>query len=71
MSSVSVFAPGRPVLVSQLPLPDRLVVWAVRAWVIGLKRRIDSAEPIRAAFDRYGIREAACLIDALKNLNYG
>ena len=66
--SLSVSAPGRPVLVSQLPLPDRLVVWAVRAWVIGLKRRIDAAAPIQAAFGKHGIPEAACLIDALMSV---
>ena len=65
---LSVCASGRPVLVSQLPLPDRLVVWAIRAWVIGLKRRIDSAEPIRTAFGKYGIPEAACLVDALMSV---
>jgi hypothetical protein len=66
--SVSVFAPGRPVLVSRLPLPDRLIVWAIRAWVIGLKRRIDAAEPIQAAFSKHGIPEAACLIEALMSV---
>lgn len=58
----------RPVLVSQLPLPDRLLIWAMRAWVVGLKRRIDAAEPIREAFTRYGIPEAACLIDGLMSV---
>jgi hypothetical protein len=66
--SVSLSAPGRPVLVSRLPLPDRLVVWAVRAWVIGLKRRIDAAEPIQAAFGKYGIPEASYLIDTLMSV---
>jgi hypothetical protein len=66
--SASVFTPGRPSLVSQLPLPDRLLIWAVRAWVIGLKRRIDSAEPIRAAFGKYGIPEAVYLIEALMSV---
>ena len=66
--SVSVLPPGRPVLVSQLPLPDRLVLWAIRAWVIGFKRRIDSAEPIRAAFGKYGVPEASCLIEGLMSV---
>jgi hypothetical protein len=66
--SESMSAPGRVVLVSQLPLPDRLVVWAIRAWVIGLKRRIDAVEPIREAFGRYGIPEAAYLIDGLMSV---
>lgn len=66
--SVSVCAPGRPVLMSRLPLSDRLVVWAIRAWVIGLRRRIDAGEPIRAAFGKYGIPEAAYLIDGLMSV---
>jgi hypothetical protein len=66
--SVSVSAPGRPVLVSTLTLPDRLVLWAIRAWVVGIRRRIDAGEPIRAAFDKYGIPEAGCLIDGLMSV---
>jgi hypothetical protein len=66
--TMPIFAPGRPVLLSQLPLPDRLVLWAIRAWVIGLKRRIDVADPIREAFGRYGAPEACCLIDALMSV---
>ena len=66
--SASVSASGRPVLVSDLKLPDRLVLWAIRAWVVGIKRRIDAGEPIRAAFDKYGIPEAAYLIDGLMSV---
>ena len=66
--SLPVSALNRPVLVSRMPLPDRLVVWAIRAWVIGLKRHIDAAEPIRAAFGKYGIPQAACLIEGLMSV---
>ena len=65
---LSLSTPGRPVPVSLLPLPDRLVVWAIRAWVIGLKRRIDAAEPIQAAFGKYGIPQAACLFEGLMSV---
>ncbi|MGD9615532.1 MAG: hypothetical protein AB7H90_09025 [Alphaproteobacteria bacterium] len=66
--SVCLSAPRGPVLVSTLPLPDRLVIWAIRAWVIGPKRRLDTAEPMRAAFGKYGIPEAAYLIDGLMSV---
>jgi hypothetical protein len=66
--SVAGSASGRPVLVAQLPAPDRLVLWAIRAWVIGLKQRIDVAETIREAFGRHGVPEAAYLIEALMSV---
>jgi hypothetical protein len=58
----------RTVLIAHLSVADRLVLWAMRAWVIGLKRRIDTGEPIRTAFGRYGIPEAAGLIDGLMSV---
>ena len=66
--TVSVSAPGRKILVSELKLPDRLVLWAIRAWVVGIKRCSDSDEPIQAAFGKYGIPEAAYLIDGLMSV---
>lgn len=57
--------PDRPILVSQLPLPGRLLLWTVRAWVIGLKERRDTREPIQAAFAMFNIPDAADLVDAL------
>jgi hypothetical protein len=62
---------GRPVATSRLPPPDRLLLWAIRAWVIGLKRRIDVREPIRSAFGRLKVAEtaeAADLIEALMSI---
>jgi hypothetical protein len=61
-------APEPAVLVSRLPLPERLVLWTIRVWVIGLKRRIDVTEPIRAAFGKQGVPEAACLIEGLMSV---
>lgn len=66
--TVSVSGPGRPVSVSELKPADYLVLWAIRAWVVGIRRRIDAGEPIRAAFDKYGIAEAAYLIDGLMSV---
>jgi hypothetical protein len=52
----------------QLGRPDRLLLWAMRAWVIGMKRRVDAAEPIRMVFERFGIHDAAELVDALMSI---
>jgi hypothetical protein len=60
--------PGRPILASQLPLPDRLLLWTVRAWVIGLKERRDTREPIQVAFGKFNIPEAADLLDTLMSV---
>lgn len=57
-----------PSFTAELDKPDRLLLWAMRAWVIGLKQRVDVAEPMRAAFDRFGVREAVELVDALMSI---
>ena len=59
---------GAPHFTAQLDKPDRLLLWGMRAWVIGLKQRIDVAEPMRVAFDRFGIPDAVELVDALMSI---
>ena len=58
----------RLTLEPRLPKADRLVLWAIRAWVIGLKQRLDVTEPIRTAFGKFGIEEGADLTDALMSI---
>jgi len=60
--------PDRPTEGPALPPADRLLLWAMRVWVIGLKRRLDVAEPTRAAFARFGAIEAAELVDGLMSI---
>jgi hypothetical protein len=60
--------PASPGFTTQLGRPDRLMLWAMRVWVIGLKQRVDVAEPMRTAFDLFGIAPAAELVDALMSI---
>jgi hypothetical protein len=60
--------PGTPIASACLARSDRLLLWAIRAWVIGFKRRWDVIEPLRAAFDRFGIADAAELLDAVMSV---
>jgi len=65
---MSLPAPGTCVPLTQLSQPDRLLLWAMRAWVIGLQRRIDVLPPLRMAFAEFGIADAAELLDALMSI---
>jgi hypothetical protein len=58
-------APGTPIRTSILSRTDRLLLWSIRAWVVGLNRRLDIVAPLREAFDQFGIAEAAELVDTL------
>jgi len=62
---MSLPTPGTRIRATSLSRSDRLVLWAIRAWVIGLKRRLDVVPPLRAVFAKSGIVEAAELLDAL------
>lgn len=53
---------------SSLSRSDRLLLWAIRTWVIGLKQRTDATLPLDAAFAKYDVRDGACLIDALMSI---
>ena len=68
MSMSAPSMPGTPVRTSSLSRTDRLVLWSIRAWVIGLKRRLDVVPPLREAFDRFGIADAAELVDGLMSV---
>jgi hypothetical protein len=48
--------------------PDRLLLWAIRTWVIGLKGRFDVSETLREAFGRFGMAEATEPLDALMSI---
>ena len=61
-------APATGIRTSHLSRPDRLLLWAIRAWVIGVKRRLDVAAPLALAFDRVGVPEGAELVDALMSV---
>ncbi|MGE0260130.1 MAG: hypothetical protein AB7H71_05695 [Alphaproteobacteria bacterium] len=61
-------APATRLRTDQLSRPDRLLLWAIRAWVIGLKRRLDVAPPLAVAFHRAGVPEGGELIDALMSV---
>jgi len=61
-------APDCPTEGPALPLADRLLLWAMRAWVIGLQRRLDVVEPTRSAFARYGVIDAVELVDGLMSV---
>ena len=65
---MSLSAPATRIRTSQLSRPDRLLLWAIRAWVIGLKRRLDVAPPLAVAFGRVGVPEAAEIVDALMSV---
>jgi hypothetical protein len=65
---MSLSAPASRIRTSRLSRPDRLLLWAIRAWVIGLKRRLDVAPPLAVAFDRVGVPECAELVDALMSI---
>ena len=56
------------VFTRQLPEPERVLLWAMRAWVIGLKRRFDVSEAIRSAFHTSRLPDATELIDALMSI---
>ena len=59
-------APGSPLATTtQLRPADRLMLWAMRTWVIALKQRVDADVPLRAGFGRFEVAEAAGLLDAL------
>jgi hypothetical protein len=65
---MSLSTPATGVGTGQLSRPDRLLLWAIRAWVIGLKRRLDVAPPLAVAFDRVGVPEGAEIVDALMSV---
>jgi hypothetical protein len=60
--------PDQPTAGPALPLADRLLLWALRVWVIGLQRRLDVAEPMRAAFVRFGVADAVEPVDGLMSI---
>jgi hypothetical protein len=62
---MSLPAPGTAIRTNILSRTDRLLLWSIRAWVIGLNRRLDIVPPLREAFDQFGIAEAAELVDTL------
>jgi hypothetical protein len=51
-----------------LPPADRLLLWAIRVWVIGLKRRLDIDAETRAACARFGVPDAVELVDGLMSI---
>ena len=61
-------APGNPIRTSSLSRSDRLLLWAMRTWVIALKQRVDAAPPLEAAFTRYSLPAGAQLVDALMSV---
>lgn len=62
---MSLPAPGTPIRTNILSRTDGLLLWSIRAWAIGLNRRLDIVAPLREAFDEFGIAAAAELVDAL------
>jgi hypothetical protein len=48
---------------SALPLPENVLLWSLRAWVIGHNRRIDVVQRIGAVFTQLGASEAASYLD--------
>lgn len=48
---------------SRLPFPDHILLWAMRAWVIGTHRRSDTAAHIRTALGMAGAYDAAPPLD--------
>jgi hypothetical protein len=57
-----------PTFTSQLPKPERVLLWSMRACVIGLKQRIDVAEAIRSALHKSNLPDATELIEALMSV---
>jgi hypothetical protein len=54
--------------VTRVSRTHRLLLWAMRSWVIGLKRRFDVLPTLREAFGRLGMPEAAEPLDALMSI---
>src|SRR3546814_13998015 len=48
---------------ADLPFPERLLLWAFRTWVVGLRRRIPVDEALHTAFGRIDAGTAVGLID--------
>lgn len=65
---MSLPAPGTRVSMSHLCPADRLLLWAMRSWVIALKQRVDVAPALQAAFARFNIAECAEMFDALMSV---
>jgi hypothetical protein len=58
----------RPAADHSLPYPERLLLWSLRAWVVGMRQRLDALVPIRSAFDQADAPAAAELVDALMSV---
>lgn len=46
-----------------MPHPERLIVWAMRVWVVGVRERISVDEVLRASFLRAGAPQALPVLD--------
>lgn len=58
-------APGR---LPGIPAAERLLLWGIRAWVVGVRRRIDADAAIVRTFAASGVAPAAPLIDPLMSV---
>src|SRR3546814_18999636 len=50
---------------ADLPFPERLLLWAFRTWVVGLRRRIPVDEALHTAFGRIDAGTAVGLMDTV------
>lgn len=53
----------RQVSLHDMPHPERLIVWAMRVWVVGVRERISVDEVLRGAFARAGASRALPVLD--------
>lgn len=49
--------------VHDMPPPERLIVWAIRVWVVGVRERISVDEVLRGSFARAGAPQALPVLD--------
>ncbi|HTT82581.1 MAG TPA: hypothetical protein VMF67_03790 [Rhizomicrobium sp.] len=50
---------GKTVLAAELPVPESVLLWSMRAWVIGHCRRLDVSSRIERVLAQLGASEAA------------
>lgn len=59
---------GEPATLSGLKRPERILLWGVRAWVIGFMRSIPIEAPMEQVFSEAGAADAPPVLDALMSI---